>query len=1168
VTDFQLGFNFDDFYNIKGLEKLDKTFLDFLPSEMLLKLQNARTEALDKKQESCLIIDLAPYVENFISKIFDCNVYTQEIKNQTSELSKISKCQKLFVQRRAVKKYPLETIKSYDGKKLIGDIRKLITFKDNFTDLEFANYTLSLLENDKDNEEKLDKCAQYAAWAVLTKDGKKLHKNSVLFNLHKKLNLENLVESSVIDKEGYKEYFIESEKVKYRDGFKLTDPGPTFPTALNETNYCIYCHERDKDSCSTGIKDKEGKYKISDLNINLTGCPLEEKISEMNFLKSKGMAISALLTAMIDNPFLAATGHRICNDCMKSCIYQTTDPVNIPEIETQTLTQILDLPYGFEIYSLFTRWNPLNFKQPLPKEDSNYKILVVGTGPAGFNLAHYLLRDGHIVVAIDGLKIEPLNSDISGIDLNGNRAAFKPIKNIHKELFEPLDIRVEGGFGGVAEYGITVRWNKNYLQLIRTILERNQNFRLYGGIRFGGQINKEIAFKKLKFDHIALCMGAGSPTIISLKNNLTRGVRKASDFLMSLQLSGAAKKNNIVNLQMRLPAVVVGGGLTAIDTATEILAYYPKQIEKFYEYYNILKQEYGNEYVNSYFSKEDKEIAEEFISHAKELILEKKRATEEGRLPNVIKLLRKWGGVKILYRKSLQESPAYRLNHEEVDHALKEGISFISNISPNEVVLDKYGAARELKCSSSLTNKEITFSARSILIAAGTKPNTIIGKEDPDFKTEGLYFRALDTDGNKYIAEQISKPKSVNVITHLEEKNKAVSFFGDMHPDFSGNVVKAMASSKKGYPVINKVLSKHPANLDITKDSFFKKLDKLLIAKVKEVKRLTGTIVEVIIDAPLAAQNFKPGQFYRLQNFATLAPIRSNTKLAMEGLALTGAGVTGNSISLIVLEMGGSSDICKLLKPEEPVILMGPTGMPTQILKNKTILLAGGGLGNAVLFSIGKAFRNAGSKVLYFAAYKNPNDLYKIKEIEDAADQIVWSFDEMEDGKKFEANRDQDIVFKGNIIEAMESYSKFLDKDIIEAPTKVEGSKSDKSSGISRVTGKRIKLSDIDNIVAIGSDAMMNAVAIAKNNQLKEKFKKNPAAVASINSPMQCMMKEICASCLQKHIDPKTGKEYFVYSCFNQDQDMDSVNFPNLKQRLKQNSLQENITKLWLNHIL
>ena len=104
MTDFQLGFNFDDFYNIKGLEKLDKTFLDFLPSEMLLKLQNARTEALDKKQESCLIIDLAPYVENFISKIFDCNVYTQEIKNQTSELSKISKCQKLFVQRREVKK--------------------------------------------------------------------------------------------------------------------------------------------------------------------------------------------------------------------------------------------------------------------------------------------------------------------------------------------------------------------------------------------------------------------------------------------------------------------------------------------------------------------------------------------------------------------------------------------------------------------------------------------------------------------------------------------------------------------------------------------------------------------------------------------------------------------------------------------------------------------------------------------------------------------------------------------------------------------------------------------------------------------------------------------------------------------------------------------------------
>ena len=87
-------------------------------------------------------------------------------------------------------------------------------------------------------------------------------------------------------------------------------------------------------------------------------------------------------------------------------------------------------------------------------------------------------------------------------------------------------------------------------------------------------------------------------------------------------------------------------------------------------------------------------------------------------------------------------------------------------------------------------------------------------------------------------------------------------------------------------------------------------------------------------------------------------------------------------LSTIVLEMGGSSDLCTLLQPGEPVILMGPTGTPTETPGGETVLLAGGGLGNAVLFSIGQALRAAGSRVLYFAGYKRIADRYKVEEIE------------------------------------------------------------------------------------------------------------------------------------------------------------------------------------------
>jgi hypothetical protein len=46
---------------------------------------------------------------------------------------------------------------------------------------------------------------------------------------------------------------------------------------------------------------------------------------------------------------------------------------------------------------------------------------------------------------------------------------------------------------------------------------------------------------------------------------------------------------------------------------------------------------------------------------------------------------------------------------------------------------------------------------------------------------------------------------------------------------------------------------------------------------------------------------------------------------------------------------------------------------------------------------------------------------------------------------------------------------------------------------------------------------------------------------------MQCMMKEICAQCLQPHRDPVTGKITYVFSCFNQDQPIDQVDFPGLR---------------------
>jgi hypothetical protein len=93
---------------------------------------------------------------------------------------------------------------------------------------------------------------------------------------------------------------------------------------------------------------------------------------------------------------------------------------------------------------------------------------------------------------------------------------------------------------------------------------------------------------------------------------------------------------------------------------------------------------------------------------------------------------------------------------------------------------------------------------------------------------------------------------------------------------------------------------------------------------------------------------------------------------------------------------------------------------------------------------------------------------------------------------------------------------------------------------------------------------MMRGVQQARHGVLRPYLKPDHQAIGSINSPMQCMMKEICAQCLQVHKNPETGEETVVFSCANQDQSLDQVDFANLRSRLSQNGVQEKLTKLWI----
>ena len=1197
------GFKFHDLYVPERLSELTRVFFEEVKSmapETFQRFEEYRDTGgtgMSPAEISRRIIEVAPYLSDFVARLFGVEDESKLLRTAADRDRVIFGFKKEFFVRRALKKIGKERAQNLSLGLLNAQMRVLrdclsVVPQPN-PEMEVASFVMDLIEKEKSFRgnpgdglrrefvvlrENLAKSRLFDETIPPAADDKSLNKmlsnvlavveqwlvahyygqtesmsNWMTFKLPHSLDYQNLVESQISHEPVPNVHVGPEEHYRRREGFDLTDPRYSRSEVMSEVDYCIFCHERGKDSCSKGMRGK-GAFKKNPLDYPLAGCPLDQKISESHVLRNRGDVIGALAIIAIDNPLCPGTGHRICNDCMKACIYQKQEPVNIPQIETGTLTDVLKLPWGFEIYSLLTRWNPLNIDRPNALPYNGKNVLVVGMGPAGYTLAHYFLNEGFGVVGVDALKIEPLPDELVGSE----GTPLEPLQDF-ASIYKKLSERALMGFGGVSEYGITARWDKNFLTVIYLNLLRRSHFRLYDGVRFGGTLTLEDVWD-LGFDHACIAAGAGKPAFVSVRNNLIRGIRMASDFLMALQLTGAGKYNSMANLQARLPALVIGGGLTAIDSATELMAYYPVQVVKIKQRYEKLCAVFGKESIDGILSGEERLILKELLEHAGAIEGEQDRASKVGEKPNYIPLIRQWGGVHIYYRKSMLDSPAYRLNHEEIIKGFEEGIAFVENMSPVEAVPDEFGALKEMifsrmaKTDGKWKNSGELYRipARTLLVAAGTAPNVMYEREHPgtfELDESDEFFESYVVKGRSEGEFRLEKAQEneIGFFTSHDAGGRCVSYYGDNHPDFAGNVVKAMASAKHGFRKVMELLGPNlprAASDDIQRWRILVgKLDHDLRPRVVRVDRLTPTIVEVILHAPQAARRFQPGQFYRLQNYEADSLKVKDTLLMMEGLALTGAWVDKEKglISLIVLEFGSSTRMCSMLKSQQRVVVMGPTGAPTEIAENSTVLLLGGGLGNAVLFSIAKAFKEKNNKVIYFAGYKKMGDLFKREEIEVATDVVVYSVDE---GKPIPTKRPQDKTFVGNIVQAMVAYAEGRLGEVV------------------------IPLCEAKRVIAIGSDRMMAAVAEARHGVLKPYLYESHVGIASINSPMQCMMKAVCAQCVQRHVVPGTREEVFVFTCFNQDQKMDEVDFTNLNSRLKVNSLMEKISNKWLDYVL
>ena len=208
-------------------------------------------------------------------------------------------------------------------------------------------------------------------------------------------------------------------------------------------------------------------------------------------------------------------------------------------------------------------------------------------------------------------------------------------------------------------------------------------------------------------------------------------------------------------------------------------------------------------------------------------------------------------------------------------------------------------------------------------------------------------------------------------------------------------------------------------------------------------------------------------------------------------------------------------------------------------------MVIGGSMAAGHVHSLGPAWRQAGNRVWYMALMRQAEEIFCQTELEAATDQILWL---TRSGKRVKQNRAQDVSLQGDFIQVLRDYNlgKLCNMDI----------------------SRFINLADVDQIYLIGSTDLLRRFQKARQSILKPHLSDKTQFIASVYGPMQCMMKGVCAQCLQWQIDPETGRRTkAVYACSWQHQPMEGIDIDNIDERLSQNHVQEVLANLWLDYI-
>lgn len=236
-----------------------------------------------------------------------------------------------------------------------------------------------------------------------------------------------------------------------------------------------------------------------------TNCPAHIGIQGYIKLASQGKYLEALELIKKENPFPAVCG-RVCNRrCEQACTRGELDaPIAIDEIKKFIAAQELTSAGRFV---------------PEKKHDySDYKIAVVGSGPAGLSCAYYLALDGYTVT-----------------------------------VFEK-----ERKLGGMLTLGIpSFRLEKDVLEAEIDIL-RQMGVQFQTGVEVGKDVTLD-ALRKQGYRAFYVAIGAQGGRKVGVEGEDAKGVLSGIEFLRKINAGESLKLSG--------KTIVIGGGNVAVDVA-------------------------------------------------------------------------------------------------------------------------------------------------------------------------------------------------------------------------------------------------------------------------------------------------------------------------------------------------------------------------------------------------------------------------------------------------------------------------------------------------------------------------------------------------------------------------------------------------------------------------